>query len=330
MTHKNIFLLFLFCSSLLWAEPSAFELQSGATKNDISSLQSSSKNLQNIATDLQNRFTSLEQTQDGFKSLIEGQNLTIKKFTDSFFALQRSFDELKAGNQTFDGRLKQGYAQIDELKAQLLSQQEDIKKLQASLQELNRVMTESNNSIIQQLTLMSQFLEKTQKIQALSEEEEKAQKAKEEKEKQEKTIKLKKSNKENFNDAKDLIYKKDYKNAEYVLNELIKQDYKSAESYFMLGDIAYRKKDYEYAVEYYKKSATLDENAVYMPVLLWRTAWSFRYLSDQENYQKFIDLLIRLYPDSEQGKKALSNKEKDSDKNDIKNQKKSDKSTKSN
>ena len=82
--------------------------------------------------------------------------------------------------------------------------------------------------------------------------------------------------------------------------------------------------------EYYKKSATLDENAVYMPVLLWRTAWSFRYLSDQENYQKFIDLLIRLYPDSEQGKKALANKEKDNDKNEIKNQKKSDKSTKSN
>ncbi len=325
MTHKNIPLLFLFCSSLIWAEPSAFELQSGATKNDISSLQSSSKTLQNIATDLQNRFTSLEQTQDGFKSLIEGQNLTIKKFTDSFFALQKSFDELKAENQTFDGRLKQGYVQIDELKAQLLSQQEDIKKLQASLQELNRVMTESNNSIIQQLTLMSQFLEKTQKIQSLSEEENAQDKSKEEKEKQEKTIKLKKNNKENFNDAKELIYKKEYKNAEYLLNELIKQDYKSAESYFMLGDIAYRKKDYEHAVEYYKKSVSLDEHASYMPVLLWRTAWSFRYLSDKENYQKFIDLLIRLYPDSEQAKKALVNQEKDGD---AKTQKKTDKSVK--
>ena len=51
-----------------------------------------------------------------------------------------------------------------------------------------------------------------------------------------------------------------------------------------------------------------------MPVLLWRTAWSFKYLEDDSNYDRFIDLLSRLYPESEQGKKALEIKEKSNQK----------------
>lgn len=316
MTRKSV--IFFFCSSILaLAEPSAFELQSGATKSNVSSLQLGLKVIQNIATDLQNRVASLEQTQGAFQSLIEGQNLKIKNFTDSFFALQKNFDELKAENQAFEDELKRSNTQIDELKAQVLSQQEDIKKLQTSLQELNRTVTESNNSIIQQLTLMSQFLEKTQKMQALSQED-KAQSGKSDanaqanKDSNAETTKLKKSNKDNFADAKSLIRSKDYAKAEYILNELIKKNYKTAEAYFMLGDIFYRKKDYVSAVDCYKKSATMDEKATYMPVLLWRTAWSFKHLNDMSNYQKFIDILVRLYPDSEQAKKAVNEKTDDS------------------
>ncbi len=297
---KKSFYSIILLVMLLDAEPSAFELQSGATKNDISNLRSSSKNLQGIATDLQNRLIEVEQGQEGLKTLLEGQNAKIKRISDALLDLQNSLSSLQNRLDFVEEKEKNQTQDIDALKDQLLTQQDEIKKLQSSLQEINQSMTENNKNIIQQLTLMSQFLEKNQQ-QHLNIIEEK----KKEQEKVQPAPLPKKSNKENFAQAKDLLRKKDYNGAEFILNSLIKENYKVAESYFILGDISYRKKNYKGAVDLYKKSASLDENASYMPVLLWRTAWSFRYLKDQHNYEKFIELLARLYPESEQGKKAM-------------------------
>lgn len=291
--YITFFSLILFLN----AEPSAFELQSGATKNDISNLQLSSRNLQGIATDLQNRLKNTEQIQEGLKTLLEGQNFKIKKIDDSFIILQNGFNGLQNQFESANERAKEQNQDIEVLKAQLLAQQEEIKKIQYSIQEINKVMTENNNSIIQQLTLMSQFLEKTQNnLPALSEE-------KNESKKEENQIP--KTSKQKFSDAKSFVRKKEFNSAEEILNELIQEKYKVAECYYILGDIAYRKKEYKSALDLYKKSATLDENASYMPTLLWRTAWSFKYLKDEKNYQNFIALLARTHPDSEQGKKAI-------------------------
>lgn len=304
MFKRNIFFVAALSLSL-HAEPSAFELQSGATKNAISNLRDSSKNLQNIVTDLQSRMESVEQTQEGLKTLVEGQNAKIKSIADAFILLQNALNALQNRIELAEDKAKDQAQDIEMLKSQLLAQQEETKKLQASLQEINQVMMENNTSIIQQLTLMSQFLEKNNKPEANIVVGEKKEEAKE----PEPALPAK-SNKENFAEAKALLRKKDYNSAEIILNGLVKENYKVAESYFILGDIAYRKKDYKSAVGLYKKSATLDEKATYMPVLLWRTAWSFKYLKDDSNYDKFIDLLSRLYPESEQGKKALEIKEK--------------------
>lgn len=315
MIRKRVFFLLVFSVVFLNAEPSAFELQSGATKNDISSLQSSSKNLQSIATDLQNRLNSAEQTQEGLKTLVEGQNLRIKRMTDSFIVLQNAVSGIQNQLENMEEKAKDRLQDIEALRAQLEAQQEEIKKVQYSIQEINRVMTENNNSIIQQLNLMSQFLEKNQKdISATM-----AAKEQEEAKKEEVLLPTK-SNKERFAEAKNLIRKKEYSKVEDILNHLIKENYKSAECYYMLGDIAYRKKNYKSAVDLYKKSATIDEKASYMPILLWRTAWSFKYLKDDKNHQSFLELLARMYPESEQGKKAIeirdkTNKKEESEQN---------------
>lgn len=302
------YITFFSLALFLNAEPSAFELQSGATKNDINNLQLSSKNLQGIATDLQNRLKNTEQIQEGLKTLLESQNFKIKKIDDSFIVLQNAINGLQNQFENTNEKTKEQNQDIEVLKAQLLAQQEEIKKIQHSIQEINKVMTENNNSIIQQLTLMSQFLEKNQNnLPTLSEE-------KNETKKEENLTP--KTNKQKFSDAKSFVRKKDFSGAEEILNELIQEKYKIAECYYILGDIAYRKKEYKSALDLYKKSATLDENASYMSALLWRTAWSFKYLKDEKNYQNFIDLLARTYPDSEQGKKAIdiinksNNKEK--------------------
>ena len=85
---------------------------------------------------------------------------------------------------------------------------------------------------------------------------------------------------------------------------LIDQNFAVAESSYYLGEIYYVRKEYNDALPYYKTSASLDSKASYMPILLWHTAWSFKYLNDQENYKKFLQTLVALFPQSEQGRKA--------------------------
>ena len=62
----------------LAAEPSAFELQSGATKKELKNLQTTNKNLENLAIDYSARIQVLEQSKDGLQSVLDGQALRIK------------------------------------------------------------------------------------------------------------------------------------------------------------------------------------------------------------------------------------------------------------
>ncbi|MDU7693514.1 MAG: tetratricopeptide repeat protein [Helicobacter sp.] len=290
--------------AVLNAEPSAFQLQSGATKNEINSLQNKNKTLQKIISGLQGQVNSAEQTQDGLKSLIEGQNSINKKNQDDIQSLKQISLELQSSVSISKDKLTRQENQIKDLINRINDQEIKINKIQQSLQEMNKIMTDNNASIVQQLSLISEFLEKRQKDR-LNEKIDtppvvtQAPKPK---------IDPKKSPEQIYNDAKEFIRKRDYANAEEALNALIKQNYQSANVYFLLGDIAYRKKDYPLAINYYSQSATLNEDANYMPVLLWRTAWSFRYQKNEASYKKFIDVLIDKYPNSEQGKRAAQDR----------------------
>lgn len=298
-TKRAFSVLFVvFSFSHLYSEPSAFELQSGATKDDISSLQLYTKILQGVTTDLQSRLLSLEQSQSGFQSLLEGQNLKIKSFTDSFYSLQQSFNELNASSLVLSNRIDEASQVMNEFKARLDAQQEDLKKFQTQIQDIKQAMTESNNSIIQQLTLISQYLENSQRISPNEEKDTSGSKAN-----SPNISESSKSDAEIFVDAKELIKKKEFDSAKTLLDQLTQGDYKIAEVYFMLGDIAFGKKQYGDAIEFYRKSTVIDDKATYMPVLLWRTAWSFKYLKDEDNYKRFIDLIVALYPDSEQARR---------------------------
>lgn len=307
--QKDILILALI-NGFLFAEPSAFELQSGATKKDISSLQSSSKNLQTITTDVQARLGNVEQIQDGLKSLLEGQNLKIKQLSDDNGVLKDQLSTLQAQMELQKEQNKENSEVMDLLKVQILSQQDEIRKLQESLKDINDVMVKNNEMLLQQLDILSKNIAKDRKIledksntidgtgvsqEGVSQEEEEA---------------LQKDPVMVFQDAKSSLRSKNYDQARKSLEILVKKKYKLAEVYFMLGDISYSKKEYQTAVSYYKKSFTLDEGANYMPVLLWRTAWSFRYLKDAKNYDRFTEILVKHYPNSEQAQKILEMREK--------------------
>lgn len=292
---------------VILAEPSAFQLQSGATKNEINSLQNRNKDLQKTVVTLQNQVNSTERNQDGLKSIIEGQNLLNKRHQDLINAMGQNISELQNNVNFLRERLKTTDENAKKLEAELIAQSARITKLQDNFQEMSRTITESNASIVQQLNLISQFLETRQK-----DPETPAGPKKDEKPAPKKPVfkaDPKKSDKDYFAEAKELIRKKDYDRAEEIFRHVAKNGYKAAEAHYELGGIFYRKKDYAQAILNYKKAATLDENAPYMPILLWRTAWSFRYQKDEKNFQKFIDIIISDYPNSEQGKKAAQDRE---------------------
>ncbi|GHV01220.1 hypothetical protein AGMMS49521_0950 [Campylobacterota bacterium] len=112
-----------------------------------------------------------------------------------------------------------------------------------------------------------------------------------------------------LNEAKKQIGARDYDNATARLLYLIDKKHKVAESTYHLGTIYYFKEQSDKAIAAFKQSASLDESATHMPVLLFYTAISHERLKRNAEARKFYETLISLYPDHsvvESAKKRLA------------------------
>ena len=106
--------------------------------------------------------------------------------------------------------------------------------------------------------------------------------------------------------------KADYDSGNYAVStpkyeKLLEANYKPAEVNYYLAQNWYMRKKYDVAISYYKKSATLNEKAAYMPSLLLHSAISFEKTKDKENAKSFYSTLIDLYPNSTEAKEAKQN-----------------------
>jgi len=114
----------------------------------------------------------------------------------------------------------------------------------------------------------------------------------------------KKSSKDLLIEAK-ALFKKDYFTAAIpIFEDLIKKNYRPAESNFYMGEIKYYRKKYEEALQYFKKSMTLYDKADYLPKLLLHSAISFDRLGDSQNAQNFYTTIVDIYPESNEAKEA--------------------------
>jgi len=104
------------------------------------------------------------------------------------------------------------------------------------------------------------------------------------------------------------LYKKNYltKSKPYF-EKLFKKSYKVDIVSFYLGKINYYKKHYKDAISYFKKSMMANDEAHYIPELLFFSALSFEKVKDIENAKNFYMTLIDVYPDSSFVKKAQKN-----------------------
>ena len=95
-----------------------------------------------------------------------------------------------------------------------------------------------------------------------------------------------------------LYVKKRYDEAKKRFAITAKKGYKPAASNYYLGEIAYYTKQYEDALFYYKKSASLYDQASYMDVLLLHTAIALEKTGQKEEAKAFFQSVIDTYPDS--------------------------------
>jgi TolA-binding protein len=101
-----------------------------------------------------------------------------------------------------------------------------------------------------------------------------------------------------------LVGKKRYTDAKRRFDILASRGYKKAATHFYLGEIAYRTSHYSDAVEEYKQSAELDENAGYMDRLLLHTALAFEKTGDKEQAKRFFKAIVDEYPGTSSAKAA--------------------------
>lgn len=101
-----------------------------------------------------------------------------------------------------------------------------------------------------------------------------------------------------------LFVKQRYDEAEkrFVITD--KKGYKPAASNYYLGEIAYYTKKYEDAIFFYKKSASLYDQASYIDVLLLHTAISLEKTGDKSQAKTFYQNIIDTYADKKSAKIA--------------------------
>lgn len=295
----------------MYAEPSAFETQSGATKKDIKNLKDTSLNLSSLLLDVQSRLEALEQVQYGLQSFYDTQNQKIQKLmTDlenqTLFAqetrsrleiLSEQVEQIKITQKRY-GENIQGFLKL------LDGLGEKIKEVSSVSTGLNDLIVKEFESVRAELKKQADVILKDQEnIQKLSVEIEKLY---EDKKKIQERNAFKDPNKkaEVFKEAKSLYWDKRFEDSRLRFTWLLEQGYQKAESNYFLGQIAFRQRRYEEAIYYYKESAVANDKASYMPTLMLHTIKSFQALKDEESAVRFIDSLLALYPNSKEAKEA--------------------------
>ncbi len=181
--------------------------------------------------------------------------------------------------------------------------QDEIEKIKSDIVELKRVQSENYEKINSVLMKLSSMIDKINADYVTSDElNSKSKRVKKTTESSVKKPKL--TNSQRLKDAVALYRKKHYTKAFDIFLDLANNSYKPATSNYYLGEISYYKKRYSDAIVYYKKSVGYYDRASYMPTLLLHTGISFDKLNDIENRDKFFDVLLSSYPQSQEAKIA--------------------------
>lgn len=303
MNISKSLLLLASSFAFLYAEPSAFELQSGATKKDMRDLKDIADFTRSVVADFQSKIVNLEQAVEGLKTVYEGISVTSRQDSLMIKDQMSKIQNIQDIVNSYQMSQKSQAELVKNLKAQVDANTNNIEQVNEKIDKLSEAFLQANDEILKQIKVLSeQALALQNNIQGIQNQP--VIDSIKDNSATQKKYDFSTDNNKNLREAKNLLRKKLNDDAKAYFEYLIDQNFAVAESSYYIGEIYYAKKEYNEALPYYKTSASLDSKASYMPILLWHTAWSFKYLNDSSNYTKFLKTLVALFPESEQGRKA--------------------------
>lgn len=276
-------LSFLILSSFaLGLEPSAFN--AGGSEPLKSKDQIIEERLFNLST----RLKTLEESQEGLKSIFEGQ---MKRTQENSIRVDQVFNESNATISKVTEHVDSNFA----------LQNENLDKMKESILALGALVEKNNQQLKEEIANIKAELETLKEAKNTTK-----QVAKQEQNKKEdleaKIAKMEPA--KAYAEGEKLFLEGKHNEASPYFKYTIEKLYKPAKSNYLMGEIAFLNKQYEDAIFYYKTSATRYDKADYMPNLMLNSAKSFQALGQTENAKNFIDTLIALYPDSKEAKEA--------------------------
>lgn len=143
-TPYLLILASLCLASTLHAEPSAFELQSGATKSELRTLKTSSKQVNDALITFQTRLDALKESIAGYKSVVEGTAVSNRSLREKTTRLTLEARLLK---ERLDALTKE----FDTLKGQNANNKAALASLEGRFNKLSSFVQESNKGIMAEL-----------------------------------------------------------------------------------------------------------------------------------------------------------------------------------
>ncbi len=278
--------ILLFIAVLLFgaSEPSAFEAGNLDSPNPYG-LTPAEKKIFNNAQEIkqlkkrlfnvEQKLSSVEEKVDGLQSVVEGIDETLNK-------LKKEGGSKEV--QTEIVQLRQ------DLNVSLELQKKNFDQIKKVLKEMSTLIDHINNTYVSKSELKSEL----NKIYTLL---------------HKKKIESKSGSKL-YQEARSAYKRGKYVEAYDLFVAAAQKKYKPAASNFYAGESCYYQKKYDCAVEHYKKSASLYQNASYMPTLLLHTAVSLERLGQKEEAKKFYSSVVKLYPKSKAAAIAKKNLKK--------------------
>jgi len=295
--------------------------------DSLSSSQSEKINSLSIKIDALNfKQDELFQKIEGIGTIIESDS---KKYNNTKLNVKNNEAKIEEQNIIVSNRVDSAISKLElldkKLDAFILAQKQNNKILEESniklvaimnkinsdyikkseFDELVSFVNKSNNKVSQ--LAVSKAVEKVEKISKIDKSEKIEKLEKNEKSSSDslgKETDKKTQNKESHDKAIELVKTRYFTKALPVLENLLEQKYKVAETNFYLGEIKFNKRLYKEAIQFYKQSMISDDKAPYIPTLLLHSALCFDSLNEKDNAMNFYTTIIDIYPDTDEAKEA--------------------------
>ncbi len=263
MQHLKQVVLFgaISMASLLYAyEPSVYGAGdiNSAEPYGLTETEQTVLNNKNMLQQLLNRMNEQQRKIDGLMSIIEGQNKEIIELKERVSMAEKGSQQGEDANKSYNLMLEMGQM-LDKINNTYVTQDQLKEALAGSRpQSSNRGSSNLGSQI--------------------------------------NTTSVRGNSADIYRKGVQLFSKRSYGAAKDHFTKALEAGYKPAASNYYLAEIAYYTFDYETAVAHYKESASLYDNASYMPVLYLHTAISLAKTGEREQANSFFEHVIATYP----------------------------------